>query len=95
MLLENHLELLALYGGCAYAGFSLFGVNTGLRGATLDRRFISQDLPVAIPEEGADLIVENTQPRMRKSTPPLDSDVVELDDVDFVDDDETESGGRR
>jgi fatty-acyl-CoA synthase len=35
MLLENHLELLALYGGCAYAGFSLFGVNTGLRGATL------------------------------------------------------------
>jgi fatty-acyl-CoA synthase len=35
MLLENHLELLALYGGCAYAGFSLFGVNTGLRGDTL------------------------------------------------------------
>jgi len=24
MLLENHLELLALYGGCAYAGLSLF-----------------------------------------------------------------------
>ncbi len=35
MLLENHLELLALYGGCAYAGLSLFGVNTGLRGETL------------------------------------------------------------
>jgi acyl-CoA synthetase (AMP-forming)/AMP-acid ligase II len=35
MLLENHLELLALYGGCAYAGLSLFGVNTGLRGDTL------------------------------------------------------------
>lgn len=35
MLLENHLELLALYGGCGYAGLSLFGVNTGLRGETL------------------------------------------------------------
>ncbi len=35
MMLENHLELLALYGGCGYAGLTLFGVNTGLRGATL------------------------------------------------------------
>jgi fatty-acyl-CoA synthase len=35
MLLENHLELLALYGGCAYAGLTMFGVNTGLRGDTL------------------------------------------------------------
>jgi len=35
MLLENHLELLALYGGCAYAGLTLFGMNTGLRGDVL------------------------------------------------------------
>ncbi len=35
MLLENHFELLALYGGCAYAGATLFGVNTGLRGDVL------------------------------------------------------------
>jgi fatty-acyl-CoA synthase len=35
MLLENHPELLALYAGCAYAGLTLFGVNTGLRGDTL------------------------------------------------------------
>ena len=35
MLLENHLAVLALYGGCAYAGLTLFGINTGLRGATL------------------------------------------------------------
>jgi fatty-acyl-CoA synthase len=35
MMLENHLELLALYGGCAYGGLTLFGVNTGLRGETL------------------------------------------------------------
>jgi len=35
MVMENHLELLALYGGCAYAGLLLFGVNTGLRGEIL------------------------------------------------------------
>src|SRR5262245_43797130 len=35
MLLDNHLELLSLYGGCGYAGYTLFGVNTGLRGSTL------------------------------------------------------------
>ncbi len=35
ILLENHLELLALYGACGYAGLTLFGVNTGLRGDTL------------------------------------------------------------
>ena len=35
MMLENHPELLFLYGGCGYAGLTLFGVNTGLRGETL------------------------------------------------------------
>jgi fatty-acyl-CoA synthase len=35
MLLENHPQLLALLGGCGYAGLTLFGVNTGLRGETL------------------------------------------------------------
>ena len=35
MLLENHFELLALYGGCGYAGLTLFGINTGLRGEVL------------------------------------------------------------
>ena len=35
MLLENHLELVSLLGGCAYGGYTLFGVNTGLRGETL------------------------------------------------------------
>lgn len=35
MLLENHLELLGLFGGCAYAGMTLFGINTGLAGETL------------------------------------------------------------
>ena len=35
MLLENHPELLALYAGCGFAGLTLFGVNTGLRGEAL------------------------------------------------------------
>ncbi len=35
VFLENHFELLTLYGACAYNGFTLFGVNTGLRGKTL------------------------------------------------------------
>lgn len=35
MLLENHLEVLSLYGACGYLGMTLFGVNTGLRGETL------------------------------------------------------------
>ena len=35
MLLDNHLELMALYAACAYADLTLFGVNTGMRGRTL------------------------------------------------------------
>ncbi len=35
MMLENHFELLSLFGGCGYAGLTLFGANTGLRGETL------------------------------------------------------------
>jgi hypothetical protein len=35
MLMENHRELLALCGGCSYAGLTLFGVNAGMRGDTL------------------------------------------------------------
>ncbi len=35
MMLDNHFELLSLFGGCAYGGLTLFGINTGLRGETL------------------------------------------------------------
>ncbi len=35
MILENHLELMALLGACAYGGHTLFGINTGLRGEVL------------------------------------------------------------
>jgi predicted component of type VI protein secretion system len=80
-------------------GATAKGAPSSLRNAKLDRRFISQDMPVAIPEEGADLIVENTQPRMRRPHPvqppkrPDDSDVIELADDDIIDDD-TRSGRR-
>lgn len=68
----------------------------GLRSAKLDRRFISQDMPVAIPEEGADVIVEQTSPRMRPLPPAprpggpklkRPEEVVEISDDDIVDDD--------
>jgi fatty-acyl-CoA synthase len=35
ILLENQLELMQLYGGCGYAGATLFGLNTGLSGEVL------------------------------------------------------------
>ena len=35
MMLENSLELMSLFGGCAVSGLTLFGVNTGLRGEML------------------------------------------------------------
>ena len=71
------------------------GAASGLRSAKLDRRFISQDLPVAIPEEGADVIVENTQPKMRRPEKMDDSDVIELADEDILDDEDETASGRR
>jgi pSer/pThr/pTyr-binding forkhead associated (FHA) protein len=65
-----------------------------LRSAKLDRRFISQDLPVAIPEEGADVIVEQTKPRLRpppqpgKEKSPPQEEVIKLRDDDILDDDD-------
>ena len=56
----------------------------------VDARFLSQDLPVAIPDEMVNFAVEETQkrvppaPRARK---PADSDdVIELRDSDVIDD---------
>lgn len=61
----------------------------------VDARFLSQDLPVAIPDELGEFSVEETQKRMppvppRSSAPrskrPVDSDeVLELRDSDVVD----------
>ena len=51
MLLDNHLELLALYGGCAMGGLTLFGINTGLRGDTLAGVINSSHSRVLVADE--------------------------------------------
>lgn len=51
MMLENHFELLALYGACGYGGHTLFGVNTGLRGATLAGVVNQADPDVLVVDE--------------------------------------------
>jgi fatty-acyl-CoA synthase len=51
MVLENHLELMSIYGGCAYAGLTLFGVNTGLRGEVLSGVLNQSRARVAIVDE--------------------------------------------
>ncbi|MEZ6067326.1 MAG: hypothetical protein R3B90_16845 [Planctomycetaceae bacterium] len=60
------------------------------RKATLDRKFISQDLPVAIPEEGAELIVEQTSRNLRPladaKSRQKSSDVIEIGEEDILDD---------
>lgn len=56
----------------------------------VDARFLSQDLPVAIPEEFVSFAVEETQKRIPappRAKKPVDSDeVIELRDSDVVDD---------
>ena len=66
MLLENHLELLALYGGCAYAGLSLFGVNTGLRGDTLAGVVNQSEARILVVDERLLSEVERVQERLAK-----------------------------
>ena len=51
VFLENHLELLALYGGCGYAGLTLFGLNTGLRGDVLAGVINESEARVLVVEE--------------------------------------------
>jgi fatty-acyl-CoA synthase len=69
MLLENHLELLALYGGCAYAGLSLFGVNTGLRGETLAGVVNESGARVLVVDERLLPEVERVQQRLTNVAP--------------------------
>ncbi len=69
MLLENHLELLALYGGCAYAGLSLFGVNTGLRGETLAGVVNQSEARILIVDERLLPEVERVRERLTKIAP--------------------------
>jgi fatty-acyl-CoA synthase len=64
MVLENHLELLALYGGCAYAGLTLFGVNTGLRGDVLTGVLNHSRARLLVVDERFAAEVERVQPEL-------------------------------
>ena len=59
MLLENHLELLALFGGCGVAGLTLFGVNNGLRGHGFGRSLILPWNGPHLPKHGSAIITQN------------------------------------
>jgi fatty-acyl-CoA synthase len=69
MLLENHLELLALYGGCAYAGLTIFGVNTGLRGETLAGVVNQSQARILIVDQRLQAEVERVRKGLRHIAP--------------------------
>jgi fatty-acyl-CoA synthase len=69
MLLDNHLELLSLYGGCGYAGLTLFGVNTGLRGETLAGVLNQSRARLLVVEERLWAEVEKVQGRLEHLAP--------------------------
>jgi fatty-acyl-CoA synthase len=68
-LLENHLELLALYGACGYAGLTLFGVNTGLRGETLTGVVDQSRARLLVVDERLLPEVERVQAELRHVAP--------------------------
>jgi fatty-acyl-CoA synthase len=69
MLLDNHLELLSLYAGCGYAGHTLFGVNTGLRGDTLAGVLNQSRARVLVVEERLFAEVEKVRDRLAHLAP--------------------------
>jgi len=69
MLLENHPELLALYAGCGYAGMTLFGLNTGLRGETLAGVLDQSGARLLVVEERLLPEVERVRGQLRKLAP--------------------------
>ena len=54
----------------------------------VDPRFLSQDLPVAIPDEDLDFAVEETQRKLKPapSKRPREDKVLDLDDIDLIED---------
>jgi fatty-acyl-CoA synthase len=69
MMLENHLELLSLYGGCGYLGATLFGVNTGLRGDTLAGVLEQSRARVLVVDQRFADEVERVKPRLAHVAP--------------------------
>ena len=54
----------------------------------VDPKFLSQEFPVAIPDEVMDFVVEETQRKIKPANPkhPKDEKVIELDDIDIIED---------
>ena len=54
----------------------------------VDPRFLSQDLPVAIPDEDLDFAVEETQRKLKPapSKRPRPDEILNLDDIDLIED---------
>ena len=69
MLLENHLELLSLYGGCGYSGHTLFGVNTGLRGETLAGVLNQSGAQVLVVDQRFEAEVERVRGQLKNLAP--------------------------
>jgi fatty-acyl-CoA synthase len=69
MLLENHLELLSLYAGCAYGGLTLFGINTGMRGDTLSGLLNQSRSRVLVVDEKLWPEVERVQRDLKSLAP--------------------------
>ena len=65
MMLENHLELLGLYGGSAFAEATLFGVITGLRGETLSGVLNQSDARLLVVDEKFLPEIERVQPDLK------------------------------
>ncbi len=61
---------------------------TGKPARRVDPKFLSQDLPVAIPDERMDFAVEETQRKLKPTQPkrPPEGEVIELDDIDIIED---------
>ncbi len=61
---------------------------TGKPPRRVDPKFLSQDLPVAIPDEEMDFSVEETQRKKKLGKPKRakPEEVIELDDIDILED---------
>lgn len=69
ILLENHMELLALYGACGYTGSALFGVNTGLRGDTLAGVLNQSAARLLVVDQRLQDEVERIRPQLKHLAP--------------------------
>ncbi len=69
MILENHFELLSLYAGCGYAGYTLFGINTGLRGETLAGVINASGVRLLVVDQRFESEVERVASQLKNVAP--------------------------